>query len=146
MSDSASTAALMRFAEKTCAARGERLTPLRARVFELVAQSPGPIKAYDLLDKLKAGPGAAKPPTVYRALDFLLNAGLVHRVEALKAFIACGHDHEDGRGAELYICETCGHVDETEAERGAPKPPQGFAIDHSVIEHYGQCADCVNAG
>ena len=144
MSDSTNISAILKVAEQTCAERGERLTPLRARVLELVASAQGPIKAYDLLDQLKVGPGAAKPPTVYRALDFLLNAGLVHKVEALKAFVACAHDHEDGRGAELYICESCGHVDEAGCATAEPKPPQGFAVQRSVIEHYGQCGDCVN--
>jgi len=141
---SESPADILKTAERVCAAEGERLTPLRRRVLELVAQADGPVKAYDLLDGLKAGPGAAKPPTVYRALEFLMRLGLIHRVEALKAFVACAGDHHHADGAEFYICESCGHVDEHGAVEAEPHPPAGFAVSRSVIEHYGVCADCVN--
>lgn len=134
----------MREAERLCETQGERLTPLRRRVLELVMRSDGPVKAYDLLDRLKTGPGAAKPPTVYRTLDFLLKVGLIHRVEALKSYVACatGHDHE---AAEFYICESCGRVDEQDHPEAESHPPRGFAVNRSVIEHYGQCGECVNA-
>jgi len=121
--------------------RGEKLTPVRKRVLELVLSADGPVKAYDLLEALKPGPGAAKPPTVYRALDFLMTSGLVHKVEALNAFVGCTHAHDDG-GAELFICSDCGSVDE---RHGAPEPmhaPEGFIIERSVVEHFGHCANC----
>lgn len=123
-----------------CAARGEQLTPVRARVLELLLSADAPVKAYDLLAALKPGPGAAKPPTVYRALDFLMKAGLAHKVEALNAYVGCVH-HDDG-GAELFICGDCGNVEE---RHGAPEPkntPAGFQIDRSVVEHYGRCEGC----
>ncbi|WP_291843298.1 transcriptional repressor [Maricaulis sp.] len=128
-------------AEAHCLERGEKLTPVRKRVLELVLEADGPVKAYDLLEALKPGPGSAKPPTVYRALDFLMTAGLVHKVEALNAFVGCSHAHDDG-GAELYICSDCGNVEE---RHGAPLPmnaPAGFVIQRSVVEHFGQCANC----
>ncbi|MFY0636742.1 transcriptional repressor [Maricaulis maris] len=128
-------------AEIHCVERGEKLTPVRKRVLELVLEADGPVKAYDLLEALKPGPGSAKPPTVYRALDFLMTAGLVHKVEALNAFVGCSHAHDDG-GAELFICSTCGSVEE---RHGAPEPinaPAGFMIQRSVVEHFGQCANC----
>ena len=80
-----STITALEAAEALCAKRGERLTPVRRRVLELVLTAPGPVKAYDLLEALKPGSGTAKPPTVYRALDFLIGLGLVHKVEALNA-------------------------------------------------------------
>lgn len=128
-------------AETHCVERGEKLTPVRKRVLELVLEADGPVKAYDLLEALKPGPGSAKPPTVYRALDFLMTAGLVHKVEALNAFVGCSHAHDDG-GAELFICSTCGSVEE---RHGAPEPvnaPAGFMIQRSVVEHFGQCTNC----
>ena len=73
-------------ARKTCEAAGERFTALRAHVFELIIEDGGAVKAYDLLDRLSPDVGSPKPPTVYRALDFLSKLGLVHRVEALNAF------------------------------------------------------------
>ena len=124
-------------AEAHCLERGEKLTPVRRRVLE----ADGPVKAYDLLEALKPGPGSAKPPTVYRALDFLMTAGLVHKVEALNAFVGCSHAHDHG-AAELYICSGCGAVEE---RHGAPLPtnaPDGFFIQRSVVEHFGQCANC----
>jgi len=144
MTDSARINALLRQAETACAERGERFTPLRRRVLELVAEAGEPVKAYDLLENMKVGPGAAKPPTVYRALDFLMRAGLIHRVEALKAFIACDHAHEEGGELELYICESCGHVDEADRPAIDPGAPDGFSVQHSVVEHYGVCGECVN--
>tara|TARA_R110002073_G_scaffold44276_3_gene122880 strand:- start:82 stop:513 length:432 start_codon:yes stop_codon:yes gene_type:complete len=126
-----------------CARRGEQLTPLRRHVLELLMNATGPIKAYDLLAQLDQPGNKAKPPTIYRALDFLMNAGLAHKVEALNVFVACGHGHEDG-GAELYICGDCGAVEE---RHGAPSPadaPEGFKIDHSVVEHYGHCGRCAH--
>ncbi|OLF81556.1 transcriptional regulator [Maricaulis sp. W15] len=132
-------------AEAHCVERGEKLTPVRKRVLELVLEADGPVKAYDLLEALKPGPGSAKPPTVYRALDFLMTAGLVHKVEALNAFVGCSHTHdhdEHGGGAELFICSDCGAVEE---RHGAPLPmnaPAGFTIQRSVVEHFGQCANC----
>lgn len=128
-------------AEKRCQERGEKFTPVRRRVLELVLEADGPVKAYDLLEALKPGPGAAKPPTVYRALDFLMSAGLVHKVEALNAFVGCTHAH-DGGGAELFICSDCGTVVE---HHGAPEPvhmPDGFVIERSVVEHFGHCGHC----
>ncbi len=128
-------------AEAHCVDRGEKLTPVRKRVLELVLEADGPVKAYDLLEALKPGPGSAKPPTVYRALDFLMTAGLVHKVEALNAFVGCSHAHDEG-GAELFICSTCGAVEE---RHGAPLPmnaPEGFMIQRSVVEHFGQCTNC----
>ena len=136
-------------AEKLCFERGERLTPVRKRVLELVLTSEKPVKAYDLLDLLKPGEGSAKPPTVYRALDFLMGLGLVHKVEALNAFVGCTHSHESG-GAELFICTACGSVEERHAQAHSDCSedtplnccPEGFVIERSVVEHFGRCGAC----
>jgi Fur family zinc uptake transcriptional regulator len=117
------------------------MTPLRRNVLALLVEAGEPVKAYDLLDRMRSADGAAKPPTVYRSLDFLMEVGLAHKVEALNAYIACAHCHDKG-GAELYICEKCGSVDE---RHGAPEPqnsPEGFVTGRSVVEHYGLCANC----
>lgn len=131
----------------------ERFTPLRAHVLELIIEDGKAVKAYDLLDRLKPDVGSPKPPTVYRALEFLSRHGLIHRVEALNAFIACdhnhlhdqAHDHGDGSHrhlAEFFICEKCHSVDERHAHDHAECKPDGFAITRSVVEHYGVCANC----
>lgn len=120
---------------------GERFTPLREHVLELILTDGGAVKAYDLLDRLRPDLGSPKPPTVYRALEFLSKHGLVHRVEALNAFIACDHEHA-GHLAEFFICEKCEIVEERHAHDHTDCKPDGFEITRSVVEHYGQCASC----
>ena len=131
----------------------ERFTPLRAHVLELIIAHGKAVKAYDILDKLRPDVGSPKPPTVYRALDFLSRHGLIHRVEALNAYIACdhnhvydhAHDHGDGSHrhlAEFFICEKCHSVEESRAHDHAECKPDGFSIARSVVEHYGICKNC----
>ena len=129
------------YARETAQKHGERFTPLRAHIFELVCRQKGAIKAYDLLDQLKPEHGSPKPPTVYRALEFLSRLGLVHRVEALNAFIACDHSHE-GHHPEFFICENCERVQQRHAHDHSDCRPKGFVIKRSVVEHYGLCANC----
>jgi len=138
-----STHLALEAAESLCSTRGERLTPVRRRVLELVLTAEGPVKAYDLLEALKPGPGSAKPPTVYRALDFLIGLGLVHKVEALNAFVGCTtiHTHPGGC-AELFICTHCGAVEERHGAPVSPQLPKGFKIERSVVEHFGHCSNC----
>ncbi|WP_421785668.1 transcriptional repressor [Hyphobacterium sp.] len=136
-----SVAAALKHAETHCTQRGVRMTPLRRNVLSLLVEAGEPVKAYDLLDRMRAEDKSAKPPTVYRSLDFLMEVGLAHKVEALNAYIACAHCHDKG-GAELYICGRCGDVEE---RHGVPQPqnaPDGFVTDRSVVEHYGVCANC----
>ena len=140
---SADSSAALRLAERRCANKGLSLTPVRKRVLELLLDADGPVKAYDLLARLKPG-GAAQPPTVYRALDFLVGAGLVHKVEALNAYTACVHGDEAGR-AELFICQVCGAVLERHARAPIDERPEGFIVERSVVEHYGRCAACAGA-
>ena len=126
---------------------GERFTPLREHVLELIIKDGRAIKAYDLLDQLKPEVGSPKPPTIYRALEFLSRHGLIHRVEALNAFIACDHSHHhDGNEhhhlAEFFICENCSGVEERHAHDHADCRPDGFSITRSVVEHYGTCGNC----
>lgn len=137
-------AKMLKDASTLCAEKNERFTPLRAHIYELILQDKSAVKAYDLLDRLSPELGSPKPPTVYRALDFLSRLGLVHRVEALNAYIACGHNHAD-HSAEFFICETCKSVSEGHAHSHEECSPEGFLISRSVVEHYGQCAACIAA-
>jgi Fur family zinc uptake transcriptional regulator len=142
-------------AAEACAARGAQLTPLRRDVLGMVLESPTPVGAYALLDRLKAERAGAAPPTVYRALDFLLAQRLVHRLEKLNAFVAChihdcggphdtmGHDHP----AQFLICARCGCVEEledaaiTSAVEGAAGRA-GFRVARSTVEIEGTCGRC----
>src|SRR5262245_4876474 len=94
-------------AEAVCARAGDRLTPLRRRVLELVWASHRPAGAYALLDRLREDGRGAAPPTVYRALDFLLERGLIHRIESLNAFVGCAHPGENHL-VQFLICRSCG--------------------------------------
>ena len=132
---------LLETAKQICDEKGRRFTKLREHVFTLVTKNKGPVKAYDLLDQLRPEFGSPKPPTVYRALDFLADLGLVHRVEALNAYIAC--DHSQGRHiAEFFICERCESLEERSANDHIDCIPDGFEIRKSVIKHYGICKKC----
>ena len=91
-------------AEQHCREKGNRLTPLRRRVLELVWTNHEPVKAYDVLSDLQADRARAAPPTVYRALDFLQEVGLVHRIESLNAFVGCGDPHRKHLG-QFFICQ-----------------------------------------
>ena len=131
-------------AEALCASKGVSLTPIRKRVLELLLGAEGPVKAYDLLAELKPGPGAAQPPTVYRALDFLVSTGLAHQVESLNAYTACIHGEEAGAPV-LFICEKCGSVQEHHCHIDPKHIPEGFQMTRSVVEHYGVCAQCAQS-
>mgnify|MGYP001487898101 CR=1 FL=1 len=132
-------------AEQRCAAAGESLTPLRRRVLELLLDQHGPAKAYDLLPLIDTAK-TAKPPTVYRALDFLTRMGLAHRIESLNAFVAC----EVGacaRSTIFLICEKCGGAEEFDAGHALvdltdAAKKDGFAIRRTMIEASGLCAAC----
>ncbi|TAL02070.1 MAG: transcriptional repressor [Rhodospirillaceae bacterium] len=135
-------------AEALCDAKRLRFTSVRRRVLATVWASHAPIGAYDILAQLNAGGGRNAPMAVYRALDFLLAHGLVHRVASLNAFVGCAHPgeaHSHKLGSQLLICRACGSVVEFDGRavsaavaRAAP----GFAIESEVIEISGLCPHC----
>lgn len=133
-------------ASAKCARDGQRLTALRRRVLELVWQGHRPIGAYAILEQLKTDGRTAAPPTVYRALDFLLDCGLVHRIESLNAYVGCAQPEAPHR-SQFLICRGCGTTAEivdsavTEAlQRSAAA--HDFRIESRVIEVTGLCAAC----
>jgi len=133
-------------AETQCAARGVRLTPLRRRVFALVWRSHRPIKAYDILAALREEHQGAAPPTVYRALEFLLNEGLIHRIESLNAYVGCAGPRGKHAG-QFLICGECGTVVELndpgiKALLEARVGQLGFRLRRQTIELDGTCPRC----
>ncbi|ABE59234.1 MULTISPECIES: transcriptional repressor [Chromohalobacter] len=141
--------ALLTQAERQCQTRGARFTPIRRRVLEMIATAPGGLKAYDLLDRLAAEHASARPPTVYRALEFLIEQGLVHRIESLNAYVACPCP-EHAHGFQLLICRACGrveelHMDEVGEQLSQGARQQGYRIERQTIELLGLCADCHQA-
>lgn len=138
--------AAMRAAEAHCLATGERWTAPRQRTYELLLEAGGAVKAYDLIATFAGRTDPmAKPPTIYRALEFLMGQGLVHRIETLNAYIACrsGHAHT---ASEFLICDCCGRVDEApltlDPAHVARIAAKGFASTRVVLEIHGRCADC----
>jgi len=134
-------------AEVICAARAQRLTPIRRRVLEALLASHAPLGAYDLIERLSKRGARPAPITIYRALDFLRDNGLVHRIESRNAFIACGHNHGSGDPVVFLICERCGSVGEA---GGSPVADTikfaaraaGFTPKTPVIEITGICSHC----
>jgi Fur family zinc uptake transcriptional regulator len=154
-------------AEAMCRARGARLTELRREVLGLILAAPAPVGAYELLEQLRLSRRGAAPPTVYRALDFLLGHGLVHKLERLSAYIGCvapptqggahgpahahGNGHGHGHAAQFLICRACRKV--TEIEDGelaralaAAAARLGFNVTGATIEAEGLCAACRAGG
>lgn len=139
---------LLAQAEQLCQQRNVRLTPQRLEVLRLMVEQPGAISAYELLDLLRVAEPQAKPPTIYRALDFLLEQGFIHRVESANSYVLCHHFEQPMHTSALFICERCGQVTErpTESvERALQQLAQesGFALRHSVVEAHGLCSVCV---
>ena len=133
-------------AESRCTKLGYRLTSLRRRVLEFVWASHEPVKAYDVLSRLQVEREGAAPPTVYRALEFLQEVGLVHRIESLNAFVGCGNPERSHLG-QFLICRTCGtvaEIDDTDitAVIAGKADAMGFAVDRETIEIEGLCAHC----
>lgn len=135
--------------ERACSERGLRLTEIRARVLGLVADAGKPIKAYDLLDKVREGEGAgaAAPPTVYRALDFLLANGFIHKLESVNAFVACHHPNAAQHSAPFLICDGCHKAVELEDENvvatlDTQARALGFSPQTQTLEVHGLCAEC----
>ena len=139
-------AAILSAAEARARANGARLTPVRKRTLELLLQAHGALGAYDVLEKLAADGFGTQPPVAYRALNFLVEQGLAHRIRRLNAFTACahpGHDHS----AAFLICETCNSVTEASGDSVGAALSQaaadvGFTLSRATVEAVGQCAPC----
>ncbi|MFC0118992.1 transcriptional repressor [Pseudoalteromonas xiamenensis] len=133
-------------AKQVCDNRGARFTPIREKVFRLLASKQGGVGAYDLLEELKVTETSAKPATVYRALDFLAELGFIHKIESTNAFMLCQHfDHH--HPVQLLICDKCGQVDELHSsvlshELNALAAEHGFVVSAQTIEAHGRCEKC----
>lgn len=136
-------------AHRLAQSRGLRLTPTRARVLEIVAESHKPLGAYDILERLSGERGRVAPPTIYRALSFLVEQGFVHRIEQLNAFVAC-FGAETSHEAGFLICETCKTVEEVAEPAlaraiAAAVSAHRFKPTRAVVEITGLCATCAKA-
>jgi Fur family zinc uptake transcriptional regulator len=137
-------------ADALCRARGVRLTAQRRRVLAILCASARPLGAYEILDAMREGSRTLAPPTVYRALDFLLEQGLVHKLESLHAFVGCNHP-EHPHSSQFLICNSCGEVTEIEDDAIARSlrsaaSMSGFQPQRRVVEVIGTCAGCAQKG
>jgi len=131
-------------AERRCAQSRERLTQPRRRVLELLLEADAPLKAYDLIAAFGETGEPAKPPTVYRALEFLERLGFAHRIESLNAYVPCRLDGESHRAAFL-ICDCCGAAEEFEPDFSAQlvaAEAAGYSVETITLEARGRCQAC----
>ena len=133
-------------AEAQCRAQGLRLTEIRRWVLELVWHSHAPMKAYEILEQLQKENPRTAPPTVYRAIEFLIEAGLVHRIESLNAYVGCGKPDSVHSG-QFLICNQCGVVaemDDPRITRLLVKEAKmlNFKVEEQTVEIKGLCPQC----
>ena len=127
-----------------------RLNDMQTRIRDLLASAEKPLSAYDVIDALR-GQGRLAPPTVYRALQKLIDEGLAHRLETRNAYVACrtacGEGHVHAHRAGFMICRACGRAQEfgdaeVEALLARTAARKNFAAERVAIEIQGLCADC----
>ena len=137
---------VLKRSEALCRKRGVRLTEQRKTVLRLLCVSDKPLSAYELLDRMRGVVKNPAPPTVYRALDFLREQGLVHKLESLHAYVGCTHpDHP--HASQFLICDDCGEVAEVEdaslaKSLKAAGKAIGFRTKRPIVEVLGTCAQC----
>ena len=136
-------------ARAVCSTRGARLTPVRQRVLEIIWQSHRPLGAYAILEVLSHEGHSPAPPTVYRALEFLLTHGLVHRLSSLNAFIGCSRPGHSGAG-QFLLCTACGtaaELNDNAIERAIEHSAaaEGFTSQEHTVEISGLCPHCRTA-
>jgi Fur family transcriptional regulator, zinc uptake regulator len=136
-------------AEAVTTAAGARLTPVRRRVLEILLEEHKALGAYDVLARLATEGFGNQPPVAYRALEFLVEQGLAHRIQRLNAFTACVHPGEDHAPAFL-ICRQCHAIAETAAEAARASleveaAKLGFQVERTTIEALGLCPACLGA-
>lgn len=144
------TAEGLSHAEEVCERRSQKFTPIRRQVLQALLSSHRPLGAYEIIDELAGSMPRPAPITVYRALEFLMANGLVHRLESRNAYLACAHDHDSVAAVALLICEACGLAGEIPAAALAQDintavRASGFAPKLSVVEITGICSNCQKA-
>lgn len=134
-------------AKKICQARNVRLTPQREEILRLVADKPYAISAYDLLDLLRISEPQAKPTTIYRGLEFLLEQGFIHKIESINSYVICPHFEDPKHTSVMLICNSCGSVVENNSQTVETAiiklaKQTGFQLSHIVVENHGLCSPC----
>ncbi|AWN41491.1 Fur family transcriptional regulator [Methylobacterium durans] len=135
-------------AERLCRERDLQFTRLRREVLQAVAEAGRPLGAYDIAERLSGGGRRVAAVSVYRALDFLTEHDLVHRIASRNAFVPCAHTHGEGAGLVFMICRSCGGIDETtspeiEDQLGRTLARAGFRPASRILEVEGECEACL---
>ena len=135
-------------ADSLCSKRNIRFTPIRKKVLSLILEQHMPIKAYDILAKLSDADHIEKPPTVYRALEFLLDNQLIHKIDSSNSYIACEFDHKQHE-SQFLVCDNCNEVMELQepllsSALTETSESKGFITRQSHVEIHGVCADCAS--
>lgn len=144
-------ASVVAAAEAHCARQGLKLTDMRRQVFESLAEAPRAMGAYDLIDALaNRGHKRLAPISIYRALEFLMTAGLAHKIESINAFVACPHLHSADEVVVFMICDECGRVEEATAATVSHAlkdlaRTMRFSPRGQIIEMKGRCAGCAGS-
>jgi Fur family zinc uptake transcriptional regulator len=127
------------------------LTPGRRQILEILAREGRALGAYEMIDRVAETTGKRPAPiSVYRALDFLLENSLIHRLASRNAYLACGHGHAGTEPIVFLICEVCGEVVELtspaicRALRELAAQAK-FAPRSQVMEVAGRCVACAAA-
>lgn len=133
-------------AEQLCQQRKVRLTSQRRQVLALIWQSHQPLGAYEILAQLSQGGTQVAPPTVYRALDFLMEQGLVHRLASCNSYMGCPSPEARHQG-QLLICRQCGRaveLQDSDIEHSLQRAAEaaGFQIEQQTLELLGLCHGC----
>jgi Fur family zinc uptake transcriptional regulator len=147
MLSKADIAKLVKKTAEFCAGAGLRFTEPRQHVLEIIAGAKKPLGAYDILEKLGAYIDNPKPPTAYRAIEFLMENDLIHRIESLNAYVLCDTDHRHN-GSQFLVCDSCGTVVEAHLchipdDLAKQASKEGFTLSRWDAELHGLCKACV---
>lgn len=142
----AGIAKLVKDVEAFCKEQGIRFTEPRRHVLEIIAGAAKPVGAYDILKALGKYIDNPKPPTAYRAIEFLMEHDYIHRIESLNAYVVCGTDHRH-HGSQFLVCDSCGkvieaHICDVPSDLAQQAKKQGFSLARWDAELHGTCADC----
>lgn len=142
-------ATLIGHAERVCRDRDLQFTPLRRRVFSEMAGADGALGAYDLVERL-GKERRISPISVYRALEFLMEAGLIHRIAVRNTYLPCHHEHGENETTVFLVCTQCGNVDELASsdvarDLAGTAAQVGFRPVSRTVELEGECQTCRDA-
>ena len=134
-------------AKTICDQKGVKLTKLRETVLKLIWKNHSYVKAYDLLEDLKKIDSSAKPPTIYRSLEFLLENGFIHKIQSLNAFVGCSHPNEHNK-CYFLICKECQNIEECHSENinefvQSTSSNNNFSPNQVTLEISGVCQECI---